>query len=70
MKTFTIVNALFLLLIISENTKADTRQEAAYKKLASYGCKLIQSAQGKSEYKCKSNAPKSLIKYYTKIIKK
>ena len=40
------------------------------KKLQSYGCKLIQDAQGKSSYKCKPDAPKSLIKYYSQIVQK
>jgi|TARA_A100001037_G_scaffold290305_1_gene302984 hypothetical protein len=49
---------------------ANTKQQAAQKKLQSYGCKLIQDAQGKSSYKCKPDAPKSLIKYYSQIVQK
>ena len=51
-------------------TELREKQKAAQKKLESYGCKLIQDATGKSSYKCKSDAPKSLIEYYTQIVQK
>ena len=64
---------LTFLLSLALNTDfatADTKQKAAQKKLESYGCKLIQDATGKSSYQCKSDAPKSLIEYYTQIVQK
>ena len=69
MKTFTIFTSLLFLSIAPSYAKTDLKQQAALKKLKSYGCKYIQDAQGKSAYVCKSDAPKSLIKYYTQIIK-
>jgi len=65
---------LTFLLSLALNTNIaiadDTKQKAAQKKLESYGCKLIQDATGKSSYQCKSDAPKSLIEYYTQIVQK
>ena len=70
MKIFITVTSLFLFLINTSSVIANTKQQAAQKKLQSYGCKLIQDAQGKSSYKCKPDAPKSLIKYYSQIVQK
>ena len=69
MKIFTLTS-LLLFLISTSHVMANTKQQAAQKKLQSYGCKLIQDAQGKSSYKCKPDAPKSLIKYYSQIVQK
>ena len=70
MKIFTLLTSLLLFLISTSDVMANTKQQAAQKKLQSYGCKLIQDAQGKSFYKCKPDAPKSLIKYYSQIVQK
>ena len=70
MKKLTILTFLLSLALNTDIATADTKQRAAQKKLESYGCKLIQDATGKSSYKCKSDAPKSLIEYYTQIIQK
>ena len=70
MKIFTLLTSLLLFLISASCVMANTKQQAAQKKLQSYGCKLIQDAQGKSFYKCKPDAPKSLIKYYSQIVQK
>ena len=70
MKIFITVTSLFLFLINTSSVIANTKQQAAHKKLQSYGCKLIQNAQGKSSYLCKKDAPKSLIKYYSQIVQK
>ena len=70
MKIFITVTSLFLFLINTSSVIANTKQQAAQKKLQSYGCKLIQNAQGKSSYLCKKDAPKSLIKYYSQIVQK
>jgi hypothetical protein len=70
MKKLTILTFLLSLALNTDIATADTKQRAAQKKLESYGCKLIQDATGKSSYKCKSDAPKSLIEYYTQIVQK
>jgi hypothetical protein len=70
MKKLTMLTFLLSLALNTDIASADTKQKAAQKKLESYGCKLIQDATGKSSYKCKSDAPKSLIEYYTQIVQK
>ena len=70
MKKLTMLTFLLSLALNNDIATADTKQKAAQKKLESYGCKLIQDATGKSSYKCKSDAPKSLIEYYTQIVQK
>jgi hypothetical protein len=70
MKKLTMLTFLLSLALNTDIATADTKQKAAQKKLESYGCKLIQDATGKSSYKCKSDAPKSLIEYYTQIVQK
>ena len=70
MKKLTMLTFLLSLALNTDIATADTKQKAAQKKLDSYGCKLIQDASGKSSYKCKSDAPKSLIEYYTQIVQK
>jgi len=70
MKKLTMLTFLLSLALNTDIATADTKQKAAQKKLDSYGCKLIQDASGKSSYKCKSDAPKSLIEYYTQIVEK
>ena len=70
MKKLTMLTFLLSLALNTDIAKADTKQKAAQKKLESYGCKLIQDATGKSSYQCKSDAPKSLIEYYTQIVQK
>jgi len=70
MKKLTMLTFLLSLALNTDIATADTKQKAAQKKLESYGCKLIQDATGKSSYQCKSDAPKSLIEYYTQIIQK
>ena len=70
MKKLTILTFLLSLAFNTEIATAGTKQKAAQKKLESYGCKLIQDATGKSSYQCKSDAPKSLIEYYTQIVQK
>jgi len=70
MKKLTMLTFLLSLALNTDIARADTKQKAAQKKLESYGCKLIQDATGKSSYKCKSDAPKSLIEYYTQIVQK
>ena len=70
MKIFTLLTSLLLFLISTSDAMSNTKQQAAHKKLQSYGCKLIQNAQGKSSYLCKQDAPKSLIKYYSQIVQK
>ena len=70
MKKLTMLTFLLSLALNTDIATADTKQKAAQKKLESYGCKLIQDATGKSSYQCKSDAPKSLIDYYTQIVQK
>lgn len=70
MKKLTMLTFLLSLALNTDIASADTKQKAAQKKLESYGCKLIQDATGKSSYQCKSDAPKSLIEYYTQIVQK
>jgi hypothetical protein len=70
MKKLTMLTFLLSLALNNDIATADTKQKAAQKKLESYGCKLIQDATGKSSYQCKSDAPKSLIEYYTQIVQK
>jgi hypothetical protein len=70
MKKLTMLTFLLSLALNTDIASADTKQKAAQKKLESYGCKLIQDATGKSSYQCKSDAPKSLIEYYTQIVLK
>ena len=70
MKKLTMLTFLLSLALNTDIATADTKQKAAQKKLESYGCKLIQNATGKSSYQCKSDAPKSLIEYYTQIVQK
>ncbi|MEL0245658.1 MAG: hypothetical protein VW954_00410 [Alphaproteobacteria bacterium] len=70
MKKLTMLTFLLSLALNTDIATADTKQKAAQKKLESYGCKLIQDATGKSSYQCKSDAPKSLIEYYTQIVQK
>jgi hypothetical protein len=70
MKKLTMLTFLLSLALNTNIATADTKQKAAQKKLESYGCKLIQDATGKSSYQCKSDAPKSLIEYYTQIVQK
>jgi len=70
MKKLTMLTFLLSLALNTDIAIADTKQKAAQKKLESYGCKLIQDATGKSSYQCKSDAPKSLIEYYTQIVQK
>jgi len=70
MKKLTMLTFLLSLALNTDIATADTKQKAAQKKLESYGCKLIQDATGKSSYKCKSDAPKSLIEYYAQIVQK
>lgn len=70
MKKLTMLTFLLSLALNTDFATADTKQKAAQKKLESYGCKLIQDATGKSSYQCKSDAPKSLIEYYTQIVQK
>ena len=70
MKNLTMLTFLLSLALNTDIATADTKQKAAQKKLESYGCKLIQDATGKSSYQCKSDAPKSLIEYYTQIVQK
>ena len=70
MKQLTMLTFLLSLALNTNIARADTKQKAAQKKLESYGCKLIQDATGKSSYQCKSDAPKSLIEYYTQIVQK
>jgi len=70
MKKLTMLTFLLSLALNTDIARADTKQKAAQKKLESYGCKLIQDATGKSSYQCKSDAPKSLIEYYTQIVQK
>jgi hypothetical protein len=70
MKKLIMLTFLLSLALNTDIAKADTKQKAAQKKLDSYGCKLIQDATGKSSYQCKSDAPKSLIEYYTQIVQK
>ena len=70
MKQLTMLTFLLSLALNANIARADTKQKAAQKKLESYGCKLIQDATGKSSYQCKSDAPKSLIEYYTQIVQK
>ena len=70
MKKLTMLTFLLSLALNTDIATANTKQKAAQKKLESYGCKLIQDATGKSSYKCKSDAPKSLIDYYTQIVQK
>lgn len=70
MKKLTMLTFLLSLALNTDIATADTKQKAAQKKLESYGCKLIQDATGKSSYQCKSDAPKSLIEYYTQIVLK
>ena len=70
MKKLIMLTFLLSLALNIDIAKADTKQKAAQKKLDSYGCKLIQDATGKSSYQCKSDAPKSLIEYYTQIVQK
>ena len=70
MKKLTMLTFILSLALNTDIATADTKQKAAQKKLESYGCKLIQDATGKSSYKCKSDAPKSLIEYYTQIVQK
>ena len=70
MKKLTMLTFLISLALNTDIATADTKQKAAQKKLESYGCKLIQDATGKSSYQCKSDAPKSLIEYYTRIVQK
>ena len=68
MKIFTILFAFLFFLGNNSYSQTSNKQKAALKKLESFGCKFIQDAQGKSAYQCKSDAPKSLIKYYTLIV--
>ncbi len=70
MKKLKMLTFLLSLALNTDIATADTKQKAAQKKLESYGCKLIQDATGKSSYQCKSDAPKSLIEYYTQIVQK
>ena len=70
MKKLTMLTFLLSLALNTDIATADTKQKAAQKKLESYGCKLIQDAIGKSSYQCRSDAPKSLIEYYTQIVQK
>ena len=70
MKKLTMLTFLLSLALNTDIATADTKQKAAQKKLKSYGCKLIQDASGKSSYQCKSDAPRSLIEYYTQIVQK
>ena len=56
MKIFTLLTSLLLFLISTSHVMANTKQQAAQKKLQSYGCK--------------PDAPKSLIKYYSQIVQK
>tara|TARA_B100002019_G_scaffold143737_1_gene123921 strand:- start:879 stop:1091 length:213 start_codon:yes stop_codon:yes gene_type:complete len=70
MKKLTMLTFLLSFALNTDIATADTKQKAAQKKLESYGCKLIQDATGKSSYQCKSDAPKSLIEYYTQIVQK
>ena len=70
MKKLTMLTFLLSLALNTDIATADTKQKATQKKLESYGCKLIQDATGKSSYQCKSDAPKSLIEYYTQIVQK
>ena len=70
MKKLTMLTFLLSLALNTDIATADTKQKAEQKKLDSYGCKLIQDATGKSSYQCKSDAPKSLIEYYTQIVQK
>jgi len=70
MKKLLMLTFLLSLALNTDIATADTKQKAAQKKLESYGCKLIQDATGKSSYQCKSDAPKSLIEYYTQIVQK
>ena len=70
MKKLTMLTFLLSLALNTDIATADTKQRAAQIKLESYGCKLIQDATGKSSYQCKSDAPKSLIEYYTQIVQK
>ena len=70
MNKIVIFTFLLSLAFNTDTAKSYTNQKAAQKKLDSYGCKLIQDASGKSSYKCKSDAPKSLIEFYTQIVEK
>ena len=66
MKIFT--TFCFSIFFHNSYSQTSNKQKAALKKLESFGCKFIQDAQGKSAYQC-NDAPKSLIKYYTLIVK-
>ena len=70
MKKLTVLTFLLSLAFNTDIATVETKQKAAQKKLETYGCNLIQNASGKFSYHCKSDVPKSLIKYYTQIIQK